>query len=208
MHSSLAPHASGAATTTRAIERAAFKQLNRIMVPVLRMGLARFMGSPLTGYFLLLHTTGRKADLPRLAPLNYAVDGGCVCVLAGFGEGTDWLANICADPRVGVWLPDREFEGSAEVVDDPQEAGRLATAVARNSGVAIAFEDPRCLFMSDVDLASILEERPVVRIRPDGPPIVPGPYDPGGRGWLLTVGGQVVALAGVWAFVRRRFAKR
>jgi deazaflavin-dependent oxidoreductase (nitroreductase family) len=206
MATPLAPVASRPRNTIRAVERRAFKLLNRFMVPALRAGLARYFGSPLTGYFLLMRTTGRKTGLPRYSPLNYALMDGSVYVLAGFGKGTHWLANLRDDPRVHVWLPARELDGSAEVVVDPHEATHMAVAVARNSGFALLFEHPSCLFMTGAQLARRLYGRPVVRIRPDGSSIQPGPYDPGGRGWLLTIGAQVaaLALALVWAGLARR----
>jgi deazaflavin-dependent oxidoreductase (nitroreductase family) len=203
MATATAHRASRAEVTARAIERAAFKLLNRYMTPALGAGLARYFGSPVTGYFLLLRTTGRKTGLPRFSPLNYALRRGCVYVLAGFGEGTHWLSNLRDNPRVHVKLPAIEFDGTAEVVDDGRRARRMAVAVARNSGFALLFEDPRCLAMTDAQLARRLDGRPVVRIRPDGAPVHPGPYDPDGKGWLLTVGGQAAALAGLWAILKR-----
>ena len=80
----------------------------------------------------------------------------------------------------------------------------MAVAVARNSGFALLFEDPRCLVMTDAQLARRLEGRPVVRIRPDDGPLRPGAFDPGGAGWLLTVGGQIAALVGLRSLVKWR----
>ena len=191
-------------TTVRKVERVAFKVLNRFMVPVLRAGLARYMGSPFTGYFLLLRTVGRKSGLPRYAPLNYAIIQGSVYVLAGFGESTHWLANLLENPLVWIRLPGLEAQGTAHQISDPRLAAGFAVAVARNSGFALAFEDPRCLFMSDEQLAGVLAGRPVVEIVPEGAPVEPGPFDPGGRGWIITVGLQIAALLGLWLLLRRR----
>jgi deazaflavin-dependent oxidoreductase (nitroreductase family) len=190
-------------TTVREIERAAFKVLNRFMVPVLRAGLARYMGSPVTGYFLLLRTIGRKSGLPRYAPLNYAIIEGRVYVIAGFGESTHWLANLLENPEVWMKLPGLEVQGTAHLVTDPRLAAAFAVAVARNSGFALAFEDPRCLFMPDEQLARLLAGRPVVAIIPHGAPVEPGPYDPGGHGWIATVGLQFAALLCLWLLLSR-----
>ncbi|NTU83738.1 MAG: nitroreductase family deazaflavin-dependent oxidoreductase [Chloroflexales bacterium] len=179
----------------RAIERVAFKYGNRYgMVPLLRSGLGRLIGSPVTGYFLLLRTTGRKSGQPRDTPLNYAIDEGTVVCLAGFGEQAHWLKNIRSDPRVQVRLPDRVLDGTAQVVSDPAEARRLAVAVARNCGFALVFEHPGCLLMSDAQLAAQLDGRPVVRIQPLDAPVVAGSYDPGGSGWILPMLGQALIL--------------
>jgi deazaflavin-dependent oxidoreductase (nitroreductase family) len=189
----------------RTLERIAFKYGNKlIMVPLLQMGCGRFMGSPPTGYFLLLQTTGRKSHQPRVTPLNYAIDCGCVICLAGFGEHADWLANIRADPHVHVRLPDRLVEGIATEVKDLAEARCLAVQVARNCGFALVFEHPRCLVMSDTQLAAQLNGRPVVRIQPVDAPVVAGAYDPGGQGWILPMLIQCLALLGIITLHRRK----
>lgn len=189
----------------RSVERVAFKYGNAcLMAPLLRAGLGWLIGSPPAGYFMLLRTTGCKSGLPRDTPLNYAIDEGDVVCLAGFGERAHWLRNLRSDPRVQVRLPDRAIDGEAAVVAERAEARRLAVAVARNSGLALALEHPRCLLMSDAELAARLDGRPVVRIRPRGAPVVPGPYDPGGQGWVLPALAQALALAGLVALLRRR----
>ena len=203
------PHVSRIQNVRKA-ERSVFKYGNRfLMIPLLRLGLGRFMSSPATGYFLLLQTTGRKSGQPRVTPLNYAIDSGCVICLAGFGEHAHWLANIRNDPRVQVQLPDRVVTGIATEVEERAEAARLAVQVARNCGFALVFEHPRCLLMSDAQLAAQLEDRPVVRIQPVGAPLVAGRYDPGGRGWILPMLVQCLALLAVITLRHyRRQAKR
>ena len=194
-----------ASPAARRIERTMFKYGNTLlMVPLLRSGLGRWIGSPPTGYFLLLHTTGRKSGQPRVTPLNYAIDQGCVICLAGFGEQAHRLKNIQSDPNVRVRLPDRVLDGLATTVADRAEARRLAVAVARNCGFALVFEHPRCLLMSDEQLAAQLDARPVVRIQPVGAPVAAGAYDPGGRGWVVPRLLQSLALLGAVAWLRRR----
>jgi deazaflavin-dependent oxidoreductase (nitroreductase family) len=194
----------------RRLERIAFKYGNTfLMVPLLRSGFARFIGSPPTGYFLLLQTTGRKTRQPRFTPLNYAIDNGCVICLAGFGEQAHWLTNIRNDPHVQVRLPDRVIKGIATEVKDQAEACRLAVQVARNCGFALVFEHPRCVLMSDAQLARQLEGRPVVRIEPVGAPLVAGRYDPGGHGWIIPMLVQCLALLGAIALRQyKRHTKR
>ncbi|MFZ2489157.1 MAG: nitroreductase family deazaflavin-dependent oxidoreductase [Anaerolineae bacterium] len=192
-------------SAARALERQLFKQGNRyIMTPLLRRGLGRWMSTPLTGYFMLLQTTGRKSRLPRLTPLNYAVDAGCIVCLAGFGDRADWLANVRHDPRVQVRLTGREFNGHAVEVPAPAEAARLAVRVARASGFALIFEHPRCLWMNDEQLAAHLMGRPVVRIQPDSGPVLAGPNDPGGYGWLIPTAAQIIALTALFLLSRAR----
>jgi hypothetical protein len=89
------------------------------------------------------------------------------------------------------------LRGLAIEVDDQAEARRLAVQVARNCGFALVFEHPRCLLMSDAQLAAQLEGRPVVRIQPVGASLVAGRHDPGGHGWILPMLVQCLALLGV-----------
>lgn len=197
-----------ATSSRRKRERAVFKVMNeRLMLPMLQSRFRRYIGSPATGYFVLLRTTGRRSGLPRTTPLNYAIDDGCVCCLAGFGQGTHWLSNLQANPCVQATLPDRTIEGIAEEVQDRAEARRLAVRVARNSGLALAIENPQCLFMSDAELAAVLDGRPAVRIHPLDMPVVPGRYDPGGRGWilptLLFIAAHVLFAAGLAKMIDR-----
>ena len=191
------------APRARQIERSIFRYGNRLMVPLLRLGGGRAIGSPLSGYFLLLGTTGRKSGQPRLTPLNYAIDGGDVVCLSGFGEQAHWLANIRADPRVWVRLPSRMFAGVATQIDDAAEARRLAVRVARNAGFALVFEHPRCLSMTDDQLGDVLRDRPVVRIQPANTPVVAGAFDPGGRGWVIVLLARVALIGGLALLWRR-----
>lgn len=168
------------------MNRRLFRQINRVMVPLLRHGFARIAANPLTGYMLVLQTTGRKSQQPRYTPLNYAIDQGNVYCLAGFGATSDWVANLRTNPLVKLRLPDRWVTGSAHEVQDAAVQRRLSVQVARNSGLAIAFDDPTSLWMSDAQLAEHFANRPLIQIAPLGAPVTPGAFDPGGRGWLLS----------------------
>lgn len=186
-----------------------FKYLNRyFMLPLLRHGYGRWIASPFMGYFMLLHTKGHKSGLPRHTPLNYAIDNGCIICLAGFGEKAHWLANIRHDQHVEVQLPGRMLRGSAEIIEDTVELRRLAVMVARNAGFALIFEHPRCLLMTDAQLADQFAHRPVVRIQPEGGPVVAGAYDPGGKGWVLPTLIQGLIILSLMSRVFRPGSKR
>jgi deazaflavin-dependent oxidoreductase (nitroreductase family) len=189
----------------RKLIRQLMKYANRFfMVPVLRVGLGWMMGSPLSGYIMLLRTTGRKSGLKRYTPLNYAIVDGEVVCMAGFGDGTHWLANIEADPHVEVRLPGRTFRGTASLVNDNSTAKRLAVKVARNAGFALAFEGLDLFGASDDELARRLDDRPVVHIHPDGERVTPGPFDPGGKGWVISWLGQIALAVGLFNALRRK----
>jgi len=51
------------------VSRTAFKNMNKYyMVPMSRFGLLPWMLNPLTGYIMVLQTTGRKSGKTRLTP--------------------------------------------------------------------------------------------------------------------------------------------
>lgn len=159
----------------------AFSWANRnVMLPMLRRG---WVGSAVTGYFLVLTTIGRRTGLPRRTPLNYAILEGHVYLLSGFGTHADWYRNLRAEPRVSLALPGRVVHGTAVPVRDPAEAERAAVAVARNSGLALVLEGVNPLTATDERLRRQLAGRPVVRVSA-GQPITPGRLDPGSRSSL------------------------
>ena len=85
------------------VSRTVFKYLNRYyMVPLSKLGLLPWMQNPLTGYIMVLQTIGRTSGKVRYTPLNYALAEGYIYCIAGFGSGTDFLANMKANPIVEV----------------------------------------------------------------------------------------------------------
>ena len=80
------------------------------------------MLNPLTGYIMVLQTTGRKSGKTRLTPLNYALADGYIYCMAGFGSGTNWLANLKANPTVEVHLAGATVKGKAEIVTEKEDA--------------------------------------------------------------------------------------
>jgi len=76
---------------------------------------------PIVGrLILLLTTTGRKSGLPRLTALQYEQVDGAYYLGSSRGLQADWVRNLMAQPRVGVRVRSRAFEGRAEVVTDPE----------------------------------------------------------------------------------------
>jgi deazaflavin-dependent oxidoreductase (nitroreductase family) len=180
--------------TLPAMHRAFLVLNRRLALPVLHAGLAPFWSLPITGYMAILRTRGRRSGVVREAPLGYVISEGSVYVWAGFGPQTAWLRNVEADPHVEVVLPGRSFAGLAEVVTDPDErlrAGRALTAALGVIGMMTLGVNPRTA--SDEELARRTEGLPLVRIRPTG--IAAGPFDPGGRAWVVC---QLVALWASW----------
>jgi deazaflavin-dependent oxidoreductase (nitroreductase family) len=70
----------------------------------------------------LLETTGRKSGEPRRTPLGGKVVDDQFWFVSEFGEQSQYVRNIKADPRVRVRLRGRWRTGTAHLVpeDDPQ----------------------------------------------------------------------------------------
>ncbi len=193
-----------------------FHRVNPLLVAVLRSPAGAWVASPVTGYVAVLTTTGRRTGRERHTPLNYAIRDGSVYLLAGYGPGTDWLANLRAHPHVTLRLPGRTIVGLAEVVEDPEEAGPAAVAVARNAGAPLALEGVNPLRVGDDELRDLLADRPVVRVvalSRSGPAktsgadadtvVTPTGHDPGGWLWVLPhIVAPALGYAG-WRAVRR-----
>lgn len=177
--------AAGAGPTSE-LGRTAFRYLNRwFMVPIHRAGLAAWLGTPLTGWQLLLTTTGRHSGLPRPTPLGYLVADGAAWVLAGFGPSTLWYRNLLAEPRVEVLMPARQpFQALAEEVVDPVVRARIIPPLVRTMRLpgATIGSDPATT--SDERILVLLSRVPLVRLSPVGPALVAGADDPGGLGWV------------------------
>jgi deazaflavin-dependent oxidoreductase (nitroreductase family) len=71
----------------------------------------------------LLETTGRKSGRPRRTPLGGSRDGDQFWFVSEFGEKSQYVQNIKANPNVRVRLGGRWHNGTAHLVpdDDPQE---------------------------------------------------------------------------------------
>lgn len=163
--------------------RVVFKYINTFfMVPAFRLGLAPLLVNPLTGYIMVLTTTGRRSGKQRDAPINYAMIDGCVYCMAGWGRKTHWFVNLKANPTVEVRLPGATMVGLAEEVIDPEEARQALLQVCRNAGFAPVFDGLNPLTLTDGEVLATYGTLPVVRIRPTA--FIGGSYDPKGHAWL------------------------
>jgi deazaflavin-dependent oxidoreductase (nitroreductase family) len=182
--------------------RRGFLVANRtIAAPTLRAGLGPLLVTPVGGSILLLRTRGRRSGLVREAPLGYVVRDGSIYVCAGFGRGTAWLANLRAEPAVEVILPGARIRGTAREVEDRAEYDAALRCLIRALGVVGPATVPAVLEpgagVPDAWFATL----PLVRIRPTE--LLPGPWDPGGRGWMA-VALVEAALAGLVVVGLRR----
>jgi len=164
--------------------RTVFKCMNKYyMVPLSKLGLLPWMQNPLTGYIMVLQTIGRKSGKPRLTPLNYALADGYIYCIAGFGSGTHWLANLKANPVVEVRIAGTALRGSAEIVTESEETQRSFIQIIHNCGFAALLVGLNPFTLTDEKILQKRGPEVVVRIRPTE--LIGGPFDPGGRGWIL-----------------------
>ncbi|MFJ3672161.1 nitroreductase/quinone reductase family protein [Streptomyces sp. NPDC090106] len=81
----------------------------------------------------LLETTGRASGLPRRTPLGGRRVGDSFWLVSEFGERSQYVRNIRADPRVRVRLRGRWYTGTAHLLPDDDPVARLRALPRVNS---------------------------------------------------------------------------
>ncbi|MFJ8634026.1 nitroreductase/quinone reductase family protein [Streptomyces sp. NPDC093568] len=81
----------------------------------------------------LLETTGRSSGLPRRTPLGGRRVGDSFWLVSEFGERSQYVRNIKADPRVRVRIRGRWHTGTAHLLPDDDPIARLRTLPRFNS---------------------------------------------------------------------------
>ncbi|WP_037578053.1 nitroreductase family deazaflavin-dependent oxidoreductase [Phaeacidiphilus oryzae] len=99
----------------------------------------------------LLETTGRKTGLPRLTPVGGRRVGGSFWLVSEFGEKSQYVRNIQADPAVRVRLKGRWHTGTAHLLPDDDPKARLRALPRMNSSAVRAMGNN--LLTVRVDLA-------------------------------------------------------
>ena len=182
------------------------KLLNRfLVVPVFRLGLGRFFGNPVTGYYMVVRTVGRKTGRARYAPVTYAIADGSVYCLAGYGRTANWYRNAMASPDVNLILAGRTIAGHVEEVEDAVERLGVTRQIFTNAGLMGFTEGFNPFRASDDTIRARTAEMPVLRIRATGNAITGGAFDPGGRAWLwvpISAIGLAIVLARIRTGVR------
>ncbi|MGW0330323.1 nitroreductase/quinone reductase family protein [Streptomyces sp. NPDC003011] len=96
----------------------------------------RRVGNPVLGRLPLqtvLETTGRTSGLPRRTPVGGRRTGDSFWLVSEFGERSQYVRNIKADPRVRVRIRGRWYAGTAHLMPDDDPAARLRTLPRLNS---------------------------------------------------------------------------
>lgn len=101
-----------------------------------RAGMGPLLSHPVLGgsRMLALTTRGRKSGQPRHTMLSYAPAAGKDYVCSGWGERSDWVKNILADPLVTIQVGRREYTGWAYRVDDLEEFMAVAEQMFLTGG--------------------------------------------------------------------------
>ncbi|MBX9395029.1 nitroreductase family deazaflavin-dependent oxidoreductase [Streptomyces sp. TRM72054] len=81
----------------------------------------------------LLETTGRVSGLPRRTPVGGRRVGDSFWLVSEFGDRSQYVRNIRANPRVRVRLGGRWYEGTAHLLPDDDPKARLRALPRMNS---------------------------------------------------------------------------
>ncbi|MFC7990531.1 nitroreductase/quinone reductase family protein [Streptomyces pilosus] len=86
----------------------------------------------------VLETTGRVSGLPRRTPVGGRRTGRSFWLVSEFGERSQYVRNITADPRVRVRVRGRWHTGTAVLLPDDDPVARLRTLPRLNSAAVRA----------------------------------------------------------------------
>ena len=89
----------------------------------------------------LLETTGRKSGQPRRTPIGGRLDGDKFWLVSEFGDRSQYVRNIEADPRVRVRVRGRWHSGTATLLPEDDARARLAELPRINSAAVRAMGD-------------------------------------------------------------------
>ncbi|MFG2574560.1 nitroreductase/quinone reductase family protein [Streptomyces sp. NPDC048481] len=101
----------------------------------------RYLANPLTRrlpFHTLLETTGRVSGRPRRTPLGGRRVGDAFWLVSEFGERSQYVRNIQADPRVRVRIRGRWHAGTAHLMPEDDPVARLRTLPRANSAAVRA----------------------------------------------------------------------
>ncbi|MFF4492246.1 nitroreductase/quinone reductase family protein [Streptomyces sp. NPDC001544] len=99
----------------------------------------RHLANPVTRRLPLqtvLETTGRVSGLPRQTPVGGRRVGDSFWLVSEFGERSQYVRNIQADPRVRVRIGGRWHRGTAHLLPDDDPVARLR-ALPRGNSAAV-----------------------------------------------------------------------
>ncbi|SBS78612.1 conserved hypothetical protein [uncultured Mycobacterium sp.] len=99
----------------------------------------------------LLETTGRKSGQPRRTPIGGRLTGNEFWLVSEFGDRSQYVRNIAANPRVRVRVRGRWHSGTAALLPDDDARARLAELPRMNSAAVRAMGDNLLTIRVDLD---------------------------------------------------------
>lgn len=99
----------------------------------------------------LLETVGRVSGEPRVVPVGGRRVGEHFWLVSEFGEGSQYVRNIRANPRVRVRLRGRWHTGTAVPLPDDDARARLQALPRGNSAVVAAVGSSLMTVRIDLD---------------------------------------------------------
>ena len=168
------------------------KYLNPFMLMIFRLGLSSWFNiwPSVSGRVMVITHVGRKTEMPRRTPVNYAVVEGELYCTAAFGRISDWYRNIKANPQVEVWLPYGWWAGMAEEVDHDDRWLPLMRQVMIGSGIVAPIFGLHPQTMSDEELGSVAADYCLIHIRRTGAHT--GPGGPGDLAWVWPLAAMIL----------------
>ncbi|MCX4572352.1 nitroreductase family deazaflavin-dependent oxidoreductase [Streptomyces sp. NBC_01571] len=101
----------------------------------------RWIGNPLLRrlpFQTLLETTGRTSGLPRRTPVGGRLTGREFWFVSEYGERSQYVRNIKADPRVRIRVRGRWHDGVAHLMPEDDTRARLRSLPRFNSAAVRA----------------------------------------------------------------------
>ncbi|MEU0027848.1 nitroreductase/quinone reductase family protein [Streptomyces sp. NPDC006335] len=99
----------------------------------------------------VLETTGRTSGLPRRTPVGGKRVGDSFWLVSEFGERSQYVRNIKADPRVRVRVRGRWHTGTAHLMPEDDIAVRLRSLPLMNSAAVRAIGAGQLTVRVDLD---------------------------------------------------------
>ncbi len=100
----------------------------------------------------LLETVGRVSGEPRTTPVGGRRSGDQFWLVSEFGERSQYVRNIRANPRVRIRHKGRWFSGTAVPMPDDDAHARLGSLPRANSRAVAAFGSSLMTIRIDLDL--------------------------------------------------------